>query len=723
MRGLDSVTVQQVRTVVLIAALAFSSVGAKHATGADLMSLEFRDQPVRDIVLALGDVFDESVVPDETVSGTISIRLSGGSFVDAIARVAESAGMFVTIRDGVHRVSRVHVESVGAAITVRANAAPLSTVAEMIAREASFAVVGASLPASPITIHMSSVPAQRAIEILVASSPGLAVSDFGDHMRVTEQPRATRSGAVIVESDATGVTVTSERVTAYELFTEVFRRTGHPFVIASTTNQSIGPLVFHERTPRTVVDKLARHVGLVVHEHDGTLIVSDRSVTNIPTFAFETFLPVHVSPAELLEVLAAAGHRNAVLHPAGGALVLFGTETLRELVGGFLRDIDVQVGLHEFYSYKSVWIDGSALCAAVPSRDLRTRLNVTADGKTVFGWVSRLEGSMLTTLFTRLDVAPDTHVVRLTNIDADRFFELLPRHLDRREFSRTAQSTMLVFTGSAEKYSAVEKFVSIVDTVTHQIRYHVLILQFHGGDSTTFLTDGEAGPASYALSTVPAIVGALGPLLALEMDVVSLLGIRFAARLSAELARSTARIVADTQVLARDGETVELTNTQTYRYRDLRLDPDTGAASSTGVTREIVSGIQLRIRGAVTGAGEILLDIHASVAKRGADAAAGRTNPPTTAENVVNTRVILAPGEPVRIAGLVHDDSTEQHHGVPLLARIPVIGKLFGTHRSSFERVETAMYVVPVLERSGASRDTSDDLASLLRRVMPEVSP
>lgn len=716
-------TARHIRTRALVATLLISLAGAQQATGADLISLDFRDQPVRDIVLALGDVFDESVVPDDTVSGSISIRLSGGTFADAISRVAASSGMFVTAHDGVFRVSRVHVETVGATITVRANSAPASTVAAIIAGEARLAVVGASLPATPITIHMSEVTPQRAIEILVAGFPGLTVDRFGDHMRVSEQPRSTRSSVVIVEADVTGVTVTSERVTAHELITEIFRRTGDQFVIASTTSQTIGPLVFHDHTVRDVVERLARHAGLVVHEHDGTFFVSDRPAALVPTFGFETFSPEHVSPAELLEILAASGHRNAVLHPSGGAVVLFGAAALRDLVVGYLHEIDVDVVHRRFYSYAPVWIDGTALCAAVPSRDLRTRLHVTPDGKTVYGWVSETEGPILTTLFSNLDTAPDTHVLHLTNIDADRFLELLPRHLDRREFSRTAQSTKLVFTGATEKFSAIEQFVSVVDTAASQIRYHVLILQFHGGDSTTFLTDGEAGPAPYALATVPAIVGALGPLLALEMDVVSLLGIRFAARLSAELARSTARIVADTQVLARDGEAFELTNTQTYRYRDLRIDPETGSVSSTGVTREIVSGVQLRIRGAVTGAGDIKLDIHASVAKRGADAAAGRTNPPTTAENVVNTRVILAPGEPVRIAGLVHDDATEQHHGIPFIARIPIIGKLFGTHRSSFERVETAVYVVPVLERSGGSHDTSDDLAALLRRVAPEVLP
>jgi type II secretory pathway component GspD/PulD (secretin) len=130
----------------------------------------------------------------------------------------------------------------------------------------------------------------------------------------------------------------------------------------------------------------------------------------------------------------------------------------------------------------------------------------------------------------------------------------------------------------------------------------------------------------------------------------------------------------------------------------MEIDPDTGELKSTGVTREITSGLFIKVNGWVSGDGMITMDVESTVSKRGADVSTSGVNPPPTSEKVINTHVRTPSGKPVIIGGLLQQDKDIVVQKVPILGDIPLLGLLFRSEKETYENTELVIYILPHIE-------------------------
>jgi type II secretory pathway component GspD/PulD (secretin) len=191
------------------------------------------------------------------------------------------------------------------------------------------------------------------------------------------------------------------------------------------------------------------------------------------------------------------------------------------------------------------------------------------------------------------------------------------------------------------------------------------------------------------------VTGQLGNLLNLNFDIITVFGYQFAAKLNAAISENQANVFADTTLFGLSGEEIKFQNTSTYRYRDSNIDPDTGKPIYSGVTREIVSGLLLDIKGWVSGDGMITTTVSASVSKRGADVSSSMGNPPPTSEKVLTTQVRARSGETVVLSGLRQNDSTIVEQRIPFVSKIPLVGWLFKSKNNTAENTQMIIYLVP----------------------------
>jgi Flp pilus assembly secretin CpaC len=87
-------------------------------------------------------------------------------------------------------------------------------------------------------------------------------------------------------------------------------------------------------------------------------------------------------------------------------------------------------------------------------------------------------------------------------------------------------------------------------------------------------------------------------------------------QLNLQLGEDKARVLADTTLNGISGQEIKFENTNTFRYRDITIDPETGKPFYTGTTREITSGLVLNINGWVSGDGMITMKVNAAVSKQ-----------------------------------------------------------------------------------------------------------
>jgi type II secretory pathway component GspD/PulD (secretin) len=226
-----------------------------------------------------------------------------------------------------------------------------------------------------------------------------------------------------------------------------------------------------------------------------------------------------------------------------------------------------------------------------------------------------------------------------------------------------------------------------------------LIVQFQETSNTEWKPSLSASTVEIGDRTSAA--AQLGSVLNLNFNVVTVFGINFAASLQAAISENMASVFADTTLHGVSGQTISFKNTNTYRYKDAAIDPETGKPLYTGVTREIVAGLTLDVTGSVSGDGMITSKVTAQVSRRGADVTSTTGNPPPTSEKSITTEVRSRSGEPVVLSGLVQDDSAIVTERIPFISRIPLLGWFFKARTNTKEKTEMIIYLVPHVAADG----------------------
>lgn len=313
------------------------------------------------------------------------------------------------------------------------------------------------------------------------------------------------------------------------------------------------------------------------------------------------------------------------------------------------------------------------------------------------------EKDLLEKFQKEVDVKNDSKLVQLKYIRTSEFLSNLPPFIEKSSVSDTGRGDSFYFTGSESAYKNLISHIDEIDKPVSRISYDLLIMQYQENEGSEWNPSLKASRLSYGDSN--AISTQIGSVLDFNLDVVSAFGMKFAAGLQAAVSKGKAKVYADTTLNGVSGSTISFQNTNTYRYRDNNLDPDSGKPIYSGITKEITSGLKLEVTGIVTGDGMITSKITASVSRQGTDLSSTTGNPPPSSEKVVTTEVRAKSGEPVVLSGLIQEEENEATSGIPLLSKIPLLGNLFKSKEKSKEKTELVIYLVPSAEIFKGEKD------------------
>lgn len=116
------------------------------------------------------------------------------------------------------------------------------------------------------------------------------------------------------------------------------------------------------------------------------------------------------------------------------------------------------------------------------------------------------------------------------------------------------------------------------------------------------------------------------------------------------------------------------------------------------------SGVILRVTPSVDANGKVLMDIHPEVSTGVIDPLTGIPSQSTTE---VTTRMIVPNGMTIFVGGLIKHRIEESRSGVPIVSRIPGIGRLFSNRENNISNTETIVLITPTI--LGADDVTVDE--------------
>ena len=335
-----------------------------------------------------------------------------------------------------------------------------------------------------------------------------------------------------------------------------------------------------------------------------------------------------------------------------------------------------------------------------------------------------------------LNVVPDTAAKRrefeqqvvktifLSNADLKETIDLLRVVLGARRVAPVPGTNALTINDTPDKVAAAERIVEMVDKRRAEVVVEVQILEVARNtlkEYGIYLTSGldASGIEGIASGIFPDPTAKSlddGPYDRGNLVVSSLPG----AVLRLLETDSSTRLLASPQLRISESQTAQA------RFGDQVPVPVTTftAIASGGIAQQPITsfeyknvGVNIDITPRVHHDGEVTLQLKLEVSAVGATT--GYQGLPTFNSRTVNSTIRLRDGETNLLAGLILDNERHGLTGLPGLASVPVLGRIFARNKDESTQTDIVMTLTPHVVRQTEIRE--EDLRSFL--VGGEVSP
>jgi type II secretory pathway component GspD/PulD (secretin) len=623
----------------------FSQFLSGQAGRGQLISFDFVDQQIREILYAMSSYARVPIISDDTVTGGTSFQYNGISFEQAFDSFLMANRLLADKTGEVWVVSRVRVNITerGTLVIDSYDASP-SQILDRITRKTNSTILQDILPSTRLSLHIETGTPLEAVELIMKPFSDFTVEARGNYIHITkaQSPQfqsgfSLNPGFVNVTENNGLFDIDVENARLGDALEKLFSTAGLEYLSFIRPDQMVARAKFSGRELQDAVTILLEQGGGEYKEIGGLFYFFPRQQADIITD----------------------------LKNEGKSWRRFETRYL---------------------------LTGEAL-PLIQNRFSGLSIASLPDNNTFLALVNEETSENIKEYINDIDLPRRSEPLRLKYIKTEDLYKSLPPSARREELVDVGDGNTFFFLGSAERKAIFIKDLEIIDRPRPRIRYDLFIIQVQESTNLNWSASVELGALSPGGRTM--ITGQFSNLLNFNFDVITVFGYRFAAKLNAAIADNKASVFADTTLYGLSGQEIKFQNTSTYRYRDSNIDPETGRPIYSGVTREIVSGLMLEISGWVSGDGMITTNVTASVSKRGADVSSSIGNPPPTSEKVLTTQVRARSGEIVVLSGLRQNDDTIIEQGVPLVSKVPVLGWLFKSKNNTAENTQMIIYLVP----------------------------
>ncbi|GHV12915.1 hypothetical protein FACS189491_06870 [Spirochaetia bacterium] len=613
-----------------------------------MISFEFIDQNIRDILYAFSTYAKIPITADDTVSGTASFQFNGTSFEQAFETFLLTNRLYADQTRDPWVVSRVRisVDPNGRIILDALDATPAQLL-EKVTQKLNVTIIQDILPATRVSLHLENNSPFQLAELIMKPFSDYSVLEGDTFIQIKKAPvqpytASTGMGSGIINIRETGglYDISIEQAKLGDVLDRLFSTAKQEYASFTRSDQLIDRIRFGGK-------EFAEALTLLLEQANS----EGERINNI----------WYIFPQQQADII----------------------KKLRD-EGKTWRTFELKyIPVTEFLPLLQSRFPGVQTISVTGSTELLAFTDDTV-------------GTELRGYIKAIDLSKHTQAITLKYIRTEDLFKFLPPSVRREDLADAGNGNTVFFLGTPERLAVFQEDLAVIDRPQTRIRYDLFIMQYQDTANINWNISGEARQMQPGDMTM--VSGLFENLLNINFDLITVFGYQFASRINVAISENKADVFADTTLYGLSGQEIKFQNTNTYRYRDSNIDPDTGKPIYSGVTREITSGLILEIRGWVSGDGMITTNVTATVSKRGADVSSTVGNPPPTSEKILTTQVRSRSGETVVLSGLRQNDSTIIEDRLPLISKIPILGWLFKSRTTTKENTQMVIYLVPHID-------------------------
>jgi general secretion pathway protein D len=208
-------------------------------------------------------------------------------------------------------------------------------------------------------------------------------------------------------------------------------------------------------------------------------------------------------------------------------------------------------------------------------------------------------------------------------------------------------------------------------------------------------------------------------------------GLRFAVGISDELRvtldalerENKANILSSPHVLASDNREARIDVSQEIPTVTAEtVVPTSGEALVTTTVQYRDTGVLLAVTPHINERGLVTMDIYQEVSEQAEDVQVAGESFPSFFKRTVQTSLTVQHGQTIVLGGLIRENKSKSSSGVPWLARLPIIGFIFGATRDVFDKTELIILLTPMVIVDLDDVDTvTDGFKSRVNSVVEEM--
>lgn len=691
-----------------------------------LMSMEFHNQPITDILMALAAATGTSIIPDETVNGTASFYFSESDFEEALGLFLSTYHLAYVREGNVFRVSRISVSynREDNLVTMKGDSVEIESLVRALSKSIEKTILYDPFPSMKMSVAMDRLSPDKALEIITRKLGEYALETNESFFYIKRLPselqgkRGSANSGVTRTGDNYSLSV--EKARFIELLADLFRKAGKEYSLMVKSDAVLENLYFSDRDFEALLRLVLEQGNADFIIRDGVYYILELQRRDVVKKLKDTSMITlsHLSAQDLPGLLPAelaAGNMMKV-DKNSNTVYLTGSDEEKKPVLDFIALVDRPSSDMTYKRFEIKYLKVKDLLTIIPPKLTPIPPFVIPESNAFIVSGTKEGLKALEEYIETVDRKSEGYPVHLRYIKTEEIMKNLPPSITKEDVIDSGYPNLFFFVGSEDKRKLFLRELASIDRPKPQIRYELLVIQYQKKNTLTFdpTMGNDMGQPGKTFAA------GLANIFSLSFDVVSKFGYQFATKLSLALSENLAQVYADTTLNGLSGQEIKFQNTETTRTPTLEVNESTGAITNTGAVKEITSGLIISLNGWVSGDNMITINVNATVSKEDSSETQSITNSsntgstvisyPSTSERIVTTQVRTPSGKPIIIGGLITEDVHQTTKKFPLLGDIPLLGLLFRTIDKTRVKSEIVIYIVPHLGYDGDDSDIGDCL-------------
>jgi general secretion pathway protein D len=288
---------------------------------------------------------------------------------------------------------------------------------------------------------------------------------------------------------------------------------------------------------------------------------------------------------------------------------------------------------------------------------------------------------------------------QLTNADAKQIQILLKTLLKAKDLFVNEKTNSIVMRDTPDVVALAAKLIAAQDVNEPEVMLEMEVLEVTHNLATEL---GLAYPDQVSVqlgSSIKTLQDWKG-INATKFDVTPGLGVT----LNLKKTDGAVNTLANPRIRVKQREKAKIHIGERFPIITNTVTPSTGTPVVTGSIQYIDLGLKLEVEPEIHIDGEVGIKTTLEVSSLGAQVTSGSGDSKTTAyrvnTRVANTVLRLKDGETQVLAGLINDEDRQDATKVPGLGDIPLLGRLFSSHKQDKNKTELILAITPHIIRN-----------------------